>query len=502
MSRLVLGADLSTDSLKWMVFNADTLQMVADGNLNFVAEFGQSLGLTVGGYIEGENGAVRIPYELFPMALDRMLEQVKAALKADMSFLRRICVSVQQHGMVALRSNFEAVLADMSSDPTRSLDTLVKDLCTTSMATSWRDTSSLAVCEQLEQALPADRWAEVSGSSPMQSLRFMGPQVARLYAESPQVFHDTSQFSVLASFVAMLLVGRAAPIGADEASCTLMMNLARDQWSDLLLRYLPKGTRKRLSPIAKPCLNLGAVGSYWFDRHGVPACCQVLLGMGDNIAAQLTTADVPGQISVSGGSSGTVYCGMPKASFDPAHASHVLRSYSGYMGMFCTSHCGKLADEVRVQAGLSWAQFDDAVANPQWEDYGNPIFVRGDRVHMIRHCPPHEMAQNVTRSIVANMKLHSEFMGHPKSLVATGGFITPPVAQVVADVFGCPVAITPKVDRVALGSVIACIRDLTDWPLGKIITAVRSSGQTIQPNLERADFYLNFGGRFRAEFLS
>jgi sugar (pentulose or hexulose) kinase len=307
---------------------------------------------------------------------------------------------------------------------------------------------------------------------------------------------------VLASYVASLLCGWRVPIGLDEASCTLLMNLQRGKWATKALRGIfPPGTFERLPQIVEPCRHLGNLWGYHVARHGLPESCNVSLGMGDNIAAQVTTADEPNQVSLSGGSSGTVYKEMDRATYDSTHACHVLRTaQEEFMGMFCTPHCGKFADDVRSMMHLNWAGFDAGVASPQWDNPREIIFTRSGRV--IGDVPKQRAVAAVTRAILMNMKHHCAFMGQPASIVSTGGFITPPVAQMAADIFGCPVFVRPKVNRVAWGSVVMGVAKETQTPVADVVRALCPKGDCVEPDRSRAEFYRKFEEAFARAFSS
>lgn len=490
--KLVLGADLSTDALEWHIYDVNTLQEVQAGSLNFVTFFGAKYGLEKGGYIELDNGAVRIPYGMILDAIDEMMRQVAASLGKDLQYLRRMIVSCQQHGMVTFAQHFEDRLAEIGNQPQSILSNLTSLLFSNTHATSWRDTSTEQVCLELERSMGSDGWARLTGSSPMQSLRFLGPQLLRERMDRGDGFNVVETCTVLAGMGGTILTGQKPVIGRDEASCTLMMNLATGQWDDALLNVCFPKVRHVLPPIIAPCSPLGSIWSYWVKRHGFPETCTVSMGMGDNIAAQVTTAHISDKLSISCGSSGTVFQAIPKATFDPAHISHVLRTgEDGFMGMFCTPDCGKLVDQVRTKGGWSWEDFDDLV-QPEAPFGAQEIWFPREKKPLTCSMDRAQIPTAVVRSVLGNMKLHSDFLGAPSSIVGTGGLLEPAIAQVACDMWGVPLTVVPKLNRVAVGSVIVAIAQETGRTISEVASCIIPQGTKYLPDPSRQGSYQAF----------
>lgn len=389
------------------------------------------------------------------------------------------------------------MLAALGRDPKQPLSLGIGQLFSTPSATSWMDTSPQAVCERFERELPPERWAKLTGSAPRKSHRFLGAQATRLYEEDPDAFYKTDEFSVLASMVAALLTGKVQGIGIDEASMTLLMNLERGAWSKMLLRQIfPKGLASRLPTIIPAGMDLGLVWNYWTERHGLPPNCRIYMGFGDNIAGDMTA----GGVKLSLGSSGTFYQDLDAATYDPTYACHVLRNGKGaYMGMYVTDRCGKLAQRVLEEMGLTWNDFNANVARPQWTDPTEAVFRLGEQLYY-GHVTGANTAAAVTRSILMDIHRRVAFLGKPPYIVATGGFAKPEVAQMAADIWGCPVSVTPEVNRVAYGSAIWSLTKATGRVLGIVASNLCPTGERVDPNPERAYFYRQFAEAFAQRF--
>ncbi len=504
---LVLGADLSTDGLEYVVVNAESGKLVATGSCNFVERFGKTYGLSVGGYLELADGVVRVPFGLVSDALDWMFEDVFGKLKdAGVSDIRLVCVSSAQHSFGGWRFGAQAILERMGKDAESPLSWKgMSELFVPNEGgfTSWRDTASLEDAELLEQGMSPNIWAEHFGSSPLQSLRFLGPQAYRFARVHPKEYEAAWQFNVLASIIGSLLTGRMTGMGLDEASCTLLMALREGKWSrNFQMMSLP-GLLEKLPEIVAPGANLGPLWKYRVARHGFPVNCTVSLGMGDNPAAALTMNLGKDGMGLSLGSSGTTYRPPTKMFWDRAHHAHVLRSASGgYLGMFCTSTCGKFADRIRRDAGLEWGMFDAIVGNVNVPPNAL-IFPGPDGNHDYRSILDKGFVPAaVTRAILLNMKLHSSFLGAPGRIVATGGFASEPVCQVIADIFECPVFAAPAMNRVAWGSAVMAASQVLGIPTSDAAARLCPTGKEFKPDPTRQQFYRQCMAAFQKAFPS
>ena len=148
---------------------------------------------------------------------------------------------------------------------------------------------------------------------------------------------------------------------------------------------------------------------------------------------------------------------------------------------------------------MTWNEFNQSVANPQWTDSKEIVFVRDDRV-CYGSVPRERIPAAIARAIVVNMKRHCAFMGKPPYIVVTGGFGKKEVAQIVADVWQCPVYVRPKVNRVAWGSAIWSMAKDTKEPLSAIAERLCPKGERIDPDLAHADFYRQFEQALNEQF--
>lgn len=496
---LVVGGDFSTDGVKAAVFSTTDPKPVAEVSFSLFKVFGSKYGLKENaGFIEREGGAVRIPYGLVFEGMDHLMTLLDGELREkgfETTQVKRILISFQQHGMVAWATGSGEKFAALGSNPKKALIEGVEGLFSTDSATSWRDTTSKAWCQSLQKRLCPASWAEISGSAPMASLRFLGAQTGRLSQELPKTWSATEKFTVLASLGTSLLTGKVQEIGLDEASMTLLMDLKTGEWSNELLQHFQRGLVPRLPKIVPAGSDSGKLWQYWVDRKGFSPDCIVHMGFGDNPAADLTADGM----KLSLGSSGVLYQDLPSATYDPTFACHVLRNAKGgFMGMYCME-CGKFADERRLLSDLSWPEFDDCLTKPQWEEPGEFIFQKEGRL-VAPVLSSTDVPAAITRGILLDIKTHSGFMGTPPSITLTGGFGKKPVAQMVADIWGCPVSITPKVNRVVYGSAIWGLHEETGEDLIVIANRLCPKGEQILPDASRAAFYKRAEEEFRRQF--
>lgn len=501
---LCVGVDFSTDMAKWEVWDAnDGDGPVARNEHSFYEIYGSKYGLAPNsGFVERDDGGAYIPYGMVADVVGLVLEDIANRLGENRKFLKHIRFSLQQHGMAALTQDAVAVLQRAGTDSQTPLSQAgLGAMFSNDMATIWRHTGSKPDCDALVTKLSSDRFAQLTGSDPRRSARFMGAQIAYLHRTNPQAFANTGEFTVLAALVAMLLTGHSVGMGMDEASYTLLMNVSRGQWSsDTLRSIFPRGTFARLPKIVAPGAEVGTLWQYHARRHDLPEECKVGMGFGDNIAIMLTMANQPGMRGLSGGSSGTEYAEMSAAGWDRHHVGHVGRSATGgFMGLYCTDHCGKFADAVRMQAGMEWSEFNNDVAMPQWDDPEQMVLpdAKGQPRYFGSEPSAASVASAVARSIVADILEGGAFMGAPTSIVATGGFIRSGVEQIVADMAQVPVFVAPKMNRVVRGSVGMSIHQVTGKPIADVMARLCPAGSKVSPVAVRADFYRRFLDAYR-----
>ena len=78
--------------------------------------------------------------------------------------------------------------------------------------------------------------AEITGSRAYE--RFTGPQIAKLYDQTPNVYNKTERISLISSFVCCLFLGKYADIDYADASGMNLMDIKTKKWSQICLKVI------------------------------------------------------------------------------------------------------------------------------------------------------------------------------------------------------------------------------------------------------------------------
>lgn len=444
---LYLGLDASTQGLGAVLLAADDerAEVVWTHDLSYdeaLPQFG-----TVRGVLPSTDPAVVLsPPQMWEDALHLMFAAlVRSGL--DLSNLRAISGSAQQHGSVYLRA-----------DGTFSRD----------VSPVWLDSSTQDECDAITEAVGgADRLARHTGSRAY--ARFTGPQIRKFFETEPAAYADTARIHLVSSFLASRLIGSHAPLEPGDASGMNLMDLATRNWWPDAMQATAVGLEGRLPAIVPSNTVVGTLADSWRARYGVPPA-RVIAWTGDNPSSLVGTGVVTeGQMVVSLGTSDTVCGVMREPPVHPHGAGHVFGAPTGdWMGITVFANGSLARERVRDEFGLNWSQFSNALAQTPPGNHGRLMFpwfvpeitpvVSAPRVHRVRLADD-DVAGNV-RAIVEGQMLamarHSRWMGvTPTAIRATGGAsVNRDLLQVMADVWGVLVATGPSSNAASLGAAL------------------------------------------------
>jgi xylulokinase len=464
-----LGIDSSTQSLSGLVIDAGSGKIIAESSVNFGAdlpEYQSPSGFLPG----GEGGEVHANPRLWLAALDRMLADL--GKKVDLSHIRSIGGSGQQHGSVYVDATFAEKVAslDASGDLVGGLQACF------SRATSpiWMDTSTGVQCREIAAALGGDE--EVCRRSGSQAIeRFTGPQIRKFWQQDAEAYQRTARVHLVSSFLCSVLAGVHAPIDFGDGAGMNLMNLASLQWDAELVAATAPGLMEKLPPLAAAGTVVGPVASYFVAKYGFAADCQVGVFTGDNPASLVGMgATTPGQVVISLGTSDTFFAGMNQALTDPRGFGHVFGNPGGgYMCLVCFRNGSLSREALRDQYQLDWSAFErEALAQTSPGQGGNvmlPFFgpeitprldvsapVRRGTDAFVRGENPAEQVRALLEGQFLNMKHHTDWIGIAVDRIRlTGGASrNDGIAQIVADVFGALVERLSIANSAALGAAI------------------------------------------------
>jgi len=511
---MFLGLDSSTQSITAVLIDPARGEIVTQLSVNFGAEFPQYL--SPSGFIPGgSNGEVHANPMMWLEALDLLLCRLSAL--TDLSKVKAIAGSGQQHGSVYLDASFETRIAAL--DPDHSLLSQIFPALTRATSPIWMDTSTGSECAEITAALGGpEEVCHRSGSTAIE--RFSGPQIRRFYKEDPDGYARTARVHLVSSFIASILAGKSVPIDFGDGAGMNLLNLSRQIWdTDLLAATAPDLVSKLLPPAVATTVQ-GTISSYFVEKYGFSAECQTTLFTGDNPASLVGMgATTPGNIVISLGTSDTFFAAMAGPKTDPKGYGHVFGNPAGgYMSLICFRNGSLAREALRDSLGLDWAAFDrDALAATQIHAgenlmlpfYGPEITPRHDFTGpILKGSPEFESGSEPGLQVRAllegqflNMRLHSEWMEVKSERIRlTGGASkNDGIAQLVANIFQAPVERLDVSNSAALGAALiaatACGHDL---PALQEVFCKATAGSALQPDVKLATTYQNALNEFKS----
>ncbi len=511
---MFLGLDSSTQSLTAVLIDPASGEIACQLSVNFgndLPHYGSPSGFIPG----GTAGEVHANPLMWLEALDLLFSRLAAA--TDLTKVKMIAGSGQQHGSVYLDATFDPRLAGL--DASKDLAAQLSPALTRATSPIWMDTSTGAECAEITAALGGA--AEVcsrSGSNAVE--RFTGPQIRRFFKSDPLGYDRTTHIHLVSSFIASVIAGKSVPIDFGDGAGMNLLSLSKLGWdTDLLAATAPDLGTKLLPPAAATAVQ-GPVSPYFVNKYGLGENCRTALFTGDNPASLVGMgATTPGNVVISLGTSDTFFAAMPGPKTDPNGFGHVFGNPAGgFMSLICFRNGSLAREALRDQLGLDWSAFDrDALAatveaagkNLMLPFFGPEITPRHDftgpalegSAAFEAGADPALQVRALLEGQFLNMRLHSRWMEvKTERIRLTGGASkNDGIAQLVADIFQAPVERLDVLNSAALGAaLIAAAADGNDLESLQEIFCKASSGSALQPDPLLAGAYDDALGRFQS----
>ena len=325
---MYLGIDCGTQGTKALLLDPASAQVLGQGSAHH-------------DMISGANGRREQDPAQWVDALCTAVAQALAEAGVDGQQVRGLGVSGQQHGLVLL---------DASGQVLRP-------------AKLWCDTESTVQNQRLLDHL----------GGPQGSLDRLGVAIAPGYTvskllwtreEHPEVFRRIARILLPHDYLNFWLTGRACAEYGD-ASGTGYFDVRNRQWALQLLRDIdPDGRLQQALPeLIGPRDSVGTLLPEVARRLGLSPQVRVASGGGDNMMGALGTGNIqPGVVTMSLGSSGTVYAysAEPTVSPEPEVATFCSSS-GGWLPLICTMNLTNVTSAVRELFALSIEAFNRQV---------------------------------------------------------------------------------------------------------------------------------------------
>ena len=434
---LYVGVDSGTQSVKAVALDLETGRVVAEAR----AQHRMIAGLPAG-HMEQH------PQE-WAAAMDAAIGEV--ASKVDRSRVRGIGVSGQQHGFVPLDEKGAVIRP----------------------AKLWCDTSTHAECAVLTRKLGGP--AAVIRRTGLPFLPgYTAPKVLWMKRREPGSFRRLRHILLPHDYLNFHLTGNYF-MEYGDASGTGFLDVRRRAWSQAAMDAVDgrvAGCLPALSASHEPC---GVLRAEIAGRYGFPKGTIVSAGGGDNMMGAIGTGNVlPGAVTASFGTSGTIYAFSRKPVVDPSgEIAAFCSSTGGWLPLLCTMNVTGVTEQVRALFGWSLADLERAAAATPAGSDGLTLlpYLDGERTPNLPHGRgvlfgltrantnrAHQMRaamEGVTLGMNYGLQRLAALGVKPREIRLTGGGAKSAVwRQIAADVFGVPVVKMVEDEGAALGGAL------------------------------------------------
>ncbi|WP_268796641.1 xylulokinase [Pseudomonas huanghezhanensis] len=437
---MFLGIDCGTQGTKAIVLDAVNGKVLGEGS-------------GAHNMISGANGRREQDVQQWLDAFERATAEALKQAGVSGSQILGIGVSGQQHGLVMI-DELGHVLRP---------------------AKLWCDT---------ESAPQNDRLLDYLGGE-AGSLERLGIVIAPGYTVSkllwtqehfPELFARIDKILLPHDFLNYWLTGRCCSDYGDSSG-TGYFNVRTREWDVDILNHIDSSGRlvRALPTLLEADQSVGTILPAIAERLGLNPDAIVSSGGGDNMMGAIGTGNIaPGLITMSLGSSGTVYAYADQASVsDQPSVATFCSSSGGWLPLICTMNLTNATGAIRELFALDIAAFNEAVSAAPIGAQGVLMlpFLNGERVPTLPHATGSihgldstNLSQaNLCRAVVEGTTfglrygldlLRDSGIKSANIRLIGGGAKSAVWRQIVADIMDTPVICTTGSEAAALGAAI------------------------------------------------
>ncbi len=436
---IALGIDSGTQSTKTIALDVDSGELLASSAQTY-------------GMVEGlPPGHLEQDPQCWLDATDATVRDCLAKLGDRKNEVVAIGVSGQQHGFVAL---------DKKNKPIRP-------------AKLWCDTSTLEQCKQFEAEFGgAEGLIELAGNAILPG--YTAPKILWLKQKEPKNYKALEGVLLPHDYINFHLTGeRGMEYG--DASGTGLMDVRTRKWCEPLVEFIDPELADRLPPISTSRRAMGLLRDSLRQAWGLQNAPVVSAGGGDNMMGAIGTGNVqPGVVTVSLGTSGTVYAFASEPVIDPqGEIAAFCDSTDRWMPLACTMNVTVATEQVRKMFGWTHDEMEKHIAAtpagadkllflPYLNGERTPNLPLGSGVlhgltpeNMHAHHLARATMEGVTLGLAYGLSRFRELGITPSEIRLTGGGSKSAIwRQICADVFGVPTICLQSAEGAALGAAI------------------------------------------------
>ena len=437
----VVGIDLGTQALKVVYYDVDNREVAAT----------ESASLDL---YQNENGAAEQQVHWWITALKEAIGRVDPDVRDS---ARAVAVSGQQHGFVAVDGDDEVLSA-------------VK---------LWCDTSTEQECADIMESFGgADACIKEVGNPILPG--YTASKIRWLRDVHSNAYRKLDCVLLPHDYINLLLTGtRCMEMG--DASGTGFLDIRKRTWSDKMMQAIDPDGRlaESLPPVRLQNESIGTVNAAAADEFGLPQGIPVAIGGGDNMMGAIGTGNLrPGNMTMSLGTSGTVYAYSDQPVIDPkGNIAAFCSSTGGWLPLLCTMNCTVSTELMRDLLGADLDNFESQINSAARGSEGviTLPFFNGERTPNLpnaRACivglnGRNVKSENLLRSAVEGATFALKFgidemssLGvNGSGIVLTGGGLrSAKWRQLVADICNLPVTVYHQDEGAAFGAALQAMQ--------------------------------------------
>jgi xylulokinase len=294
--------------------------------------------------------------------------------------------------------------------------------------------------------------------------------------QHPEIFQRIDKILLPHDYLNYWLTGRCCSEYGD-ASGTGYFDVRRRTWDLELLQHIDPGGRlcRALPELIEADQPVGEILGSVAQRLGINPRALVSSGGGDNMMGAIGTGNIrPGSITMSLGSSGTVYAFAERTPIsEQASVAAFCSSSGGWLPLICTMNLTNATSAIRELFGLDLNAFNAAVSRAPIGARGVSMlpFLNGERVPALPHATGSILGLDATNLNQANLcraavegvtfglrygldLLRDCGIESTQIRLIGGGAKSQVWRQIVADIMNTPVICTRHPEAAALGAAI------------------------------------------------
>lgn len=391
--------------------------------------------------------------EMWLEAFEKAFREALHKGAVDPAEIVSIGVSGQQHGFVPL---------DKAGRPIR-------------RAKLWNDTSTIEETNEIiEKIGGTDKFIEKTGT--VLAVGFTASKILWLKKNEPANYRELAMILLPHNYINYYLTGSAV-MEYGDASGTGLMDIRERRWSTPVIETIDPELPGKLPTLTHPAEPVGYIKTEIAGKYNLKKVL-VSSGGGDNMMAAIGAGNViPGIVTISLGTSGTIFSYFPEPFIDArGEIAAFCDSTGGWLPLLCTMNVTNVSEIIKKMFDFSNEDLENCAgqAPPGCGGLVCLPFIAGERVPVlpeasgvffgltVANFKKSYLCRAVLEGTILNLGYGFERMKAlslvPEKIRAVGGGSNSRLwLQVIADVFNTPVVKLKEQEAAAYGAAVQSI---------------------------------------------